>query len=168
MPISKNTGTRDVPLKFAAELTAIVNSAWDSGELMKSVTPVSQDLLRYWFTDTFCDQRRFNFHQGQRQAILNTIYVHEIMKSKNVLDTYTSVNDEILAEMGLSEISNTKYKYPKYAIKMATGTGKTWVMHALLIWQYLNSKYGDIQSVRYSKNCPSSFGLDYSISKDEE
>lgn len=85
MPISKNIGTRDVPLKFAAELTRITNEAWDSGELMNGVTPVTQDLLRYWFTDTFCDQRRFNFHQGQKQAILNTIYVHEILKSKMYL-----------------------------------------------------------------------------------
>ena len=25
-----------------------------------------------------------------------------------------------------------------YAAKMATGTGKTWVLNALLVWQYLN------------------------------
>ena len=40
---------------------------------------------------------------------------------------------------------------------MATGTGKTWVMHALLIWQYLNAKYDigrfeEKPSGRYSKN----------------
>jgi type III restriction enzyme len=37
-------------------------------------------------------------------------------------------------------------------MKMATGTGKTWVMNALLIWQYLNAKYEDKLSGRYSKN----------------
>ena len=152
MPISKNIGTRDVPLKFAAELTRITNEAWDSGELMNGVTPVTQDLLRYWFADTFCDQRRFNFHQGQKQAILNTIYVHEILKSKNVFDMYISINEEILAELGLVELNNIKYSYPKYAMKMATGTGKTWVMNALLIWQYLNAKYENKPSGRYSKN----------------
>lgn len=25
-------------------------------------------------------------------------------------------------------------------MKMATGTGKTWVMNALFIWQYLNAR----------------------------
>jgi type III restriction enzyme len=35
---------------------------------------------------------------------------------------------------------------------MATGTGKTWVMQALLIWQYLNAKYEEKKSGRYTKN----------------
>ncbi|MEW6296048.1 MAG: DEAD/DEAH box helicase family protein [Candidatus Diapherotrites archaeon] len=28
--------------------------------------------------------------------------------------------------------------FPKYALKMATGSGKTWVLAALLVWQYFN------------------------------
>jgi type III restriction enzyme len=35
---------------------------------------------------------------------------------------------------------------------MATGTGKTWVMHALLIWQYLNAKYELEKSDKFTKN----------------
>lgn len=35
---------------------------------------------------------------------------------------------------------------------MATGTGKTWVMHALLIWQYLNAKYELEKSGKFTKN----------------
>ena len=35
---------------------------------------------------------------------------------------------------------------------MATGTGKTWVMHALLIWQYLNAKNEKEKSGRFTKN----------------
>jgi type III restriction enzyme len=29
-------------------------------------------------------------------------------------------------------------EHPRFAIKMATGTGKTWVLTALVIWQYWN------------------------------
>jgi type III restriction enzyme len=29
--------------------------------------------------------------------------------------------------------------HPKYCLKMATGTGKTWVLQALLYWQLLNA-----------------------------
>ncbi|MEI2642174.1 MAG: DEAD/DEAH box helicase family protein [Candidatus Nanopelagicales bacterium] len=29
-------------------------------------------------------------------------------------------------------------RHPKYCFKMATGTGKTWVLQALMIWQLLN------------------------------
>ena len=45
-----------------------------------------------------------------------------------------------------------KYNHPKYAIKMATGTGKTWVLNALLIWQYLNAKHEDQTSGHFTKN----------------
>src|SRR4030042_1084294 len=34
---------------------------------------------------------------------------------------------------------------------MATGTGKTWVLNALLIWQYLNARFEDVPGGRYSK-----------------
>lgn len=35
---------------------------------------------------------------------------------------------------------------------MATGTGKTWVMNALLIWQYLNARHEEKPNGRYSTN----------------
>ena len=37
-------------------------------------------------------------------------------------------------------------------IDLATGTGKTWVINALLIWQYLNARREEKPSGRYSKN----------------
>jgi hypothetical protein len=152
MPSSKNTGTRDFPLQIAKKLTNMVNDSFVNGELLSKVTPITRDLLRFWFSETFSDIRKFNFHAGQRQAILNTVFVHEILKSKNVFDMYNLVDEDTLSEMGIGEISATKYNYPKYCMKMATGTGKTWVMHALLIWQYLNAKYEETPSGDYSKN----------------
>jgi len=152
MPNAINTGTRDIPLKFVKELTDIVNKAWIEGTYIKNVTPITRELLKYWFMEPFYSQREFNFHEGQKQAILNTIYVHEVVKSRSVLDMYRLVNKKILAELGQEQIDNAKYDYPKYAVKMATGTGKTWVMHALVLWQYLNAKYEENSMVRYSKN----------------
>ena len=35
---------------------------------------------------------------------------------------------------------------------MATGTGKTWVMHSLLIWQMLNARYETAVSGRFTRN----------------
>ena len=153
MPSSKNTGTRELPLQFAKKLTDIVNDSFVNGEMIRKVTPITRELIRYWFSGTFTEVREFKFHVGQRQAILNTIYVHEVLKTKNVFDMYNLVDEETLGEMGISEISASKYNYPKYCIKMATGTGKTWVMHALLIWQYLNAKHEEeVSSGHYSKN----------------
>ena len=34
---------------------------------------------------------------------------------------------------------------------MATGTGKTWVMHALIIWQMLNARHEDVESGRFTQ-----------------
>jgi len=96
--------------------------------------------------------RNFNFHEGQWQAILNTIYVHEILKAKNVHDLYMSILPELLAEMDLLDLKKDKYNHPMYCIKMATGTGKTWVLSALLIWQYLNSKHEESSSRLFTKN----------------
>ena len=155
MPISVNTGTRDVPLKFAAGLTAIVNQAWEDSNFLARTAPVTRDLLRFWFNDSFCDARPINFHAGQRQAILNTIYLHEIAKTDSVFDMYSHVGEcsgtAIAAEMDIAYLKKDKFSHPKYCIKMATGTGKTWALNALLIWQYLNAKIEDTPSGRYSK-----------------
>ena len=96
--------------------------------------------------------RNINFHAGQRQAILNTIYVHEILKAESVFDMYAGVDGDVLAEMDISYLKKDKFSHPKYCIKMATGTGKTWVLGALMIWQYLNSKHEEITSGLYTRS----------------
>lgn len=147
----KSKGTGEIPLKMANILSKEVNEAWTNGSLYEKVSPVTQDLLRYWFFPTFCDRREINFHEGQKQAILNIIYLHEVLGVKNVKDLYFSTDEELLQKMDLEELGENKYQHPMYAVKMATGTGKTWVMHALLIWQYLNaSEY--FNEKNFSKN----------------
>ncbi|HEY4514781.1 MAG TPA: DEAD/DEAH box helicase family protein [Candidatus Paceibacterota bacterium] len=152
MPTPLNIGTRDIPLRLARTLTSRVNESWASGELIAKVTPITRDLLTFWFMEPHTDTRYTNFHEGQRQAILNTIYLHEILGVKAVKDIYENIEFELLSDIDMSELKKAKYEIPKYAIKMATGTGKTWVMHALIIWQYLNAKYEETRSGRYSKN----------------
>ena len=148
----KSLGTGDIPLKFAKIITQMANKEWEEGTFLEKVTPVTRDLLRFWFQDAFCETRRFNFHDGQKQAILNTVYMHEVLETKNVMDMYMSVHPELLQEMDLLNLKQDKYIHPKYAIKMATGTGKTWVLNALLIWQYLNAKHEKEHSGMFTKN----------------
>lgn len=152
MPVSTNTGTRDIPLRFAAALTEAVKKEWESGDFINKTTPTTQDLLRFWFYDGFCDARSVNFHEGQKQAILNTIYLQEILKTDSVFDMYAAVNDEITSEMDIAYLKKDKFSHPKYCLKMATGTGKTWVLNVLLIWQYLNARAEEAPSGRFSKN----------------
>jgi type III restriction enzyme len=148
----KSLGTGDIPLKFAKTVTQKANKDWEDGSFLDKVTPITRDLLRFWFQDAFCETPRFNFHEGQKQAILNTIYMHEVLKTKDVMDMYMSVHQELLQEMDLLNLKQAKYGHPKYAIKMATGTGKTWVLNAFLIWQYLNAKHEKQPSGMFSKN----------------
>ena len=139
------------PLQFARDITAKVNDAWLSGEYLEKVTPTTKQLLTYWFDERYSENRDLNFHEGQKQAILNIIYLHEVMKVKNIFEAYERLAPDLLLESanGLSEIAKDKYNHPKYAVKMATGTGKTWVLSATLIWQYLNAKH---EQGNYSKN----------------
>ncbi|MCK9578228.1 DEAD/DEAH box helicase family protein [bacterium] len=152
MPSPISIGTRDIPLKIAKELTSKVNDAWDSGEMLSRVSLITQDLLKFWFKEPHTETRFVNFNLGQKQAILNTIYLHEILGIKSVKDIYENINPEFLSEIDIVELKKDKYEIPKYAIKMATGTGKTWVMHAIIIWQYLNAKYELEKTGKFTKN----------------
>lgn len=150
---TKSLGTRNIPLKLAEIITKMANKEWEEGVFLEKVSSVTKDLLRFWDPKgSFSDMRDFNFHEGQWQAILNSIYMHEILKIKSVHDMYMSVYPELLQEMDLLDLKKDKYAHPKYCIKMATGTGKTWVLSALLIWHYLNSKHEEESSGRFSKN----------------
>lgn len=153
MATALNTGTRDIPLQFSKQLTDIVNQEWEQGTFMQKVSPVTQDLLRFWFSPAFCDERRINFHEGQKQAILNTIYCHEVLKTESVFNMYQLASQDIMDEHFLHCIRADKFAHPKYCIKMATGTGKTWVMNAVFLWQYLNAKYNEAkETCSFTKN----------------
>lgn len=109
--------------------------------MLESVTPVTRELLQYWFCEPFTQERMINFHTGQRQAILNTIYLHEVVGIRSVEDSYAEVMEGKMGQVDMAMLAQKKYRLPKYAVKMATGTGKTWVMHALVLWQLLNARH---------------------------
>lgn len=147
-----NIGTRDIPLKLAAAVTKLARTAFEDGSILAKVTPLTADLLKFWFMEPHTNTRRINFHEGQRQSILNTIYLHEVVRVKTVKDVYLYAAPDLLAEMQAGELAKAKYSIPKYAVKMATGTGKTWVMHSLLIWQLLNARHEGERSGMFTSN----------------
>ncbi|TAL45305.1 MAG: restriction endonuclease subunit R [Salinibacterium sp.] len=119
---------------------------------MNAVTSVTQELLRWWFQFDYRDSRDANFHTGQRDAILAIIYAHEVLNSTSLYDLYNQMRpDALLADGRLGRVTNSENAHPKYAAKMATGTGKTWVLNALLIWQYLNHR-ANPSDTRFSAN----------------
>lgn len=126
-------------LKLADDIPFIERG--EENAFLNQVTPITAELLRWWFQDDFCTIRPVNFHSGQRDAILAVIYAHEVLNTTSLKDLYEKVRPEALLSNGLlGEVTAKRHGYPKYAAKMATGTGKTWVLNALLIWQHLNQR----------------------------
>jgi len=125
-------------------------------DLFDWVTPTTAELLSWWFGEEAKTTRRLNFHDGQRQAILNTIVAHEVLNAKDLMHLYQAVAPEaLLAGTRMAEVSAAKHAHPKYCLKMATGTGKTWVLQALLIWQLLNKNAAlaaDVDDARFTRH----------------
>ncbi|MDO8264173.1 MAG: DEAD/DEAH box helicase family protein [Gallionella sp.] len=136
-------------LALSIGLTAKTNQlclGLESGaaDILELVTPTTAELLMWWFgEDMVLARSGLNFHAGQKQAILNAIVAHEVLGHGHahwtLLDLYKNcAPDALLMGTRLNEVAQAKHAHPKYCFKMATGTGKTWVLQALLIWQLLN------------------------------
>ncbi len=145
--------THTDPLALSTALTAQTRQlclGLESGaaDILEQVTPTTAELLLWWFGEDRVmarggENRGLNFHTGQKQAILNAIVAHEVLgrntQHGSLLDLYKACAPEaLLSGMRLNEVAHAKHAHPKYCFKMATGTGKTWVLQALMIWQLLN------------------------------
>ena len=101
-----------------------------------NTTETTRRLLQYWFNEDHLVQReQFEFWFCQREAIETLIYVYEVMKKRNFID--------MARDFGTGPIEgyDPSYdQYPLYAFKMATGSGKTFVMALSIVWQYFNYK----------------------------
>jgi type III restriction enzyme len=99
-------------------------------------TRTTEGLLRYWFNeDHLVNGEPFRFWFCQREAIETLIYVYEVMKKRNFID--------MARDFGAGPIQSydpSYDQYPLYAFKMATGSGKTYVMALSIVWQYFNHK----------------------------
>lgn len=101
------------------------------------VTETTKRLLQFWFNEDHIIEEDgnelFGFWFCQREAIETLIYVFEVLKKRKFI--------ELAQEFGSGPIGmyNPEYdKYPLYAFKMATGSGKTFVMVMAIVWSYFN------------------------------
>lgn len=98
-----------------------------------SVTRVTLDLLRHWFLNPDRQVHK-NLFFAQREAIETAIWFKEVAPKsnagQNILDKLRKAQKE--------PSEDPADQLPRIAFKMATGTGKTVVMGALLIYHYLN------------------------------
>jgi type III restriction enzyme len=100
------------------------------------VTQTTLELFNYWFNR---DQDSGEcFYPCQKQAIETIVYCCEILNPRNLQELFERVAPETLYQHLPLKREVETILFPKYALKMATGSGKTWVLAALLIWQYFN------------------------------
>jgi type III restriction enzyme len=92
--------------------------------------------LHYWF---FRDENAPDrFYDCQQRAIETIIYCHEILHVKTLEELYREIAPDAIAS-SLAVLNDVReVDFAKYCLKMATGTGKTWVLLALLTWHYFN------------------------------
>ena len=120
------------PATCAPAVASALNKWRTDGHL--GTTETTRRLLGWWFdTDHELDGQAFAFYQAQREAIESLIYVHEVMKTRN--------NRDLLeAFLPNPEVRLLQYgDFARYAVKMATGSGKTIVMALAIAWNYLNA-----------------------------
>ncbi|MBI4721604.1 MAG: DEAD/DEAH box helicase family protein [Candidatus Stahlbacteria bacterium] len=100
------------------------------------VTQTTLELFNYWFQrEEYTDER---FYACQRRAIETVVYCYEILQAGTLQELFERVAPETLYQhLPLKQEVET-IPFTKYALKMATGSGKTWVLASLLVWQYFN------------------------------
>lgn len=111
----------------------------------EGASPVTQRLLEFWFREEHWlrDGSEFRFWRAQREAIEALIYVYEVCRYHNLYS--------LSRNFGVSlTFDPTTDNWPKYCFKMATGSGKTFVMALAVVWQYFNCFFRTDNGCRYT------------------
>ena len=95
-----------------------------------NTTRVTRELLNYWFLDPTRENRLF---YAQREAIESAIWLNEVADRSNP-------GQHVLARLAQAQTISEEpdVNLPRIAFKMATGTGKTVVMAALIAYHFCN------------------------------
>ncbi len=107
---------------------------WRNGKY-KGATTTTKTLLNYWFgTDhRLPNGAAFRFYPAQREAIETLVWLYEaerVRRHRDLIERFANVP-------GIHVLQYDDYA--RYAIKMATGSGKTKVMALAIAWQYFNA-----------------------------
>lgn len=101
---------------------------WRRGEVWPGVTRTTLELLRYWRREG----REHRLFFAQLEAAETIIFLNEARRD------YLQGIEVPLDEPTDDRKSSGSTAFRRYACKMATGTGKTWVMGMVAAWSILN------------------------------
>lgn len=104
-----------------------------------NTTRITRELLQFWFLNEERDWTQTLFF-AQREAVETAIWLNEVAERSN---PGTHILRELDRARGVS--ADPAHCLPRVAFKMATGTGKTVVMAALIAYHYFNRQeyHGD-------------------------
>lgn len=97
-----------------------------------NVTRVTKELLDYWFENS----ERYVTHKlffAQREAIETAIWLNEVAEKSNAGQNILNI-----LKSGQTVNDKPEFNLPRIAFKMATGSGKTVVMAALILYHFFN------------------------------
>ena len=149
MPRKKKPDPAQMPLlelalKTAPCVPAIRQAVRDwVADGYEGATQTTRTLLNYWFrTDhRLPNGDKFQYYYFQREAIETLIYLYQVAqvrRHKDLIETYAQ------APPGGQQLRLLQYDdYPRYCIKMATGSGKTKIISLAVAWQYFNAVLED-------------------------
>ena len=108
---------------------------WAASAKYKGVTDTTRTLLNYWFHNDhrLANNRKFAYHYFQREAVETLVYLYEVAKARShkaLVEGFASQTDLRLLQHD---------QFARYAVKMATGSGKTKVMSLAVAWQFFNA-----------------------------
>ena len=100
----------------------------------------SKALLDYWFKEEHVLESGggldyFRYYFAQREAAETVVYLHDVAKIKSPQD--------LMKFDSSGAVSHTMFQedWPRFVIKMATGSGKTKVLSLLAAWSYFHKLY---------------------------
>ncbi len=101
----------------------------------------SRSLLRHWFETGHLLENadgslsEFRYYFAQREAVETVVWLHEVRGARDKFD--------LLRFDASGAISSGMFAedWPRYVLKLATGTGKTKVLSLLIAWSYFHKLY---------------------------
>ena len=157
-------GRRPSKMLLVNRLREAVDRWRDDG--YPGASSVTQRLFQFWFEeDHLLNGSTFKYYFGQREAVETLVYLIEIEKNRDarpLIDSFAEVFKKDMFEYsiehqttmdggrqirryfpeldsdGLQDLPPENLR--RYAFKMATGSGKTYVMAMIMVWSYFHKK----------------------------
>jgi type III restriction enzyme len=129
--------------KLLAPLVARVREevhAWRASAYV-GASPTSRALLRWWFERSHLveaadgTETEFRYYFAQREAVESVIWLYDVRGARDKFDLMRFDSSGAVSGGMFPEA------WPRYACKMATGSGKTKVLSLLIAWSYFHKLY---------------------------